>query len=130
MKEKGLRIEKENKNEKETGNENENECLHNQESNEIPNQEKIYEEELTSMEIIIEKPTIPKICNYCHETFYGYDTRNGINICLLVCLLIISISSFALVLIFLCICKEHKVCPNCGHLSGHKESNDYWACLC
>ena len=71
------------------------------------------EQELTSPEIIIEIISEPAVCQSCKRPFKGLENRMGINICLLIFIIMLAIIFLPVVLLFLFLCKNYYVCPNC-----------------
>ena len=69
-------------------------------------------------------------CNSCHCNYEHLRTRKGIPYLHLFLILCLSCIFFLLFLfLFICLCQEYKVCPFCGHFTGHGESIGRGVCL-
>lgn len=71
-----------------------------------------------------------KTCKNCHKQFSKHLPRNGVSTVWLIIILLASIPIIFCLLLFLCVCETHQVCPKCGNFSGNPESNKNGICLC
>ena len=71
-----------------------------------------------------------KKCHHCDSHYKKLEKRKGISWCILIIIILLSCFIFLFLLLFLCLCEEYKVCPHCGHFSGHGESHGDGICLC
>eukprot|EP00826_Nyctotherus_ovalis_P021928 TRINITY_DN17161_c0_g1_i5.p2 TRINITY_DN17161_c0_g1~~TRINITY_DN17161_c0_g1_i5.p2 ORF type:complete len:146 (+),score=37.32 TRINITY_DN17161_c0_g1_i5:116-553(+) len=72
---------------------------------------------------------VQKVCNSCKKPFVKYAIRNGIHIGLMVPIIILSCLLFVFLILFLFLCKQYRVCPNCGKFVGDDKSNSKNVCL-
>ena len=71
-----------------------------------------------------------RICKNCNKPYNRYEIRNGINIGLMILIMLLTMFTFILVVLFLCFCKQYRVCPNCRNFTEDERSNEKNVCLC
>eukprot|EP00826_Nyctotherus_ovalis_P044958 TRINITY_DN4909_c0_g2_i7.p2 TRINITY_DN4909_c0_g2~~TRINITY_DN4909_c0_g2_i7.p2 ORF type:complete len:133 (+),score=25.85 TRINITY_DN4909_c0_g2_i7:121-519(+) len=84
-------------------------------------------EAVTRVSISISKEE--KTCNNCKKPFSKYDIRHGIHVGIMVLVIILSCLLFVFLLLFLFLCRQYRVCPNCGKFTGDERSNGKNICL-
>ena len=70
-----------------------------------------------------------RVCQSCKETFDHHKKKYGIKT--IICCIILLTSIFVLpLLLMICFCNKHQVCPKCEKWTGYGESNEVGICLC
>ncbi len=70
-----------------------------------------------------------RVCGSCKESFDEHKKKYGIKT--IICCIILLTSIFVLpLLLMICFCNKHQVCPKCEKWTGYGESNEVGICLC